>query len=255
MSIVLSRSITAQIGVALLSVSTAGAISLALDDRSMVLPFALAVVVAACLGRVRCGLIATFLSAITIQYLSHGRDLVGIGVFPLIGAAISLIVDRLGRESDSNRADAEQVRGGEERLRVLVDSIRDYALCLLDADGRVVSWNTGAEQMFGYRRDDIIGRHFCCLYTDAAVKAGEPSQELELAQAVGRCERRDWHLRHDGGRLRAHLIFTAIHDDGGQLRGYSIVIRELIVDPTPRSLTGLMDEQRRGLQLALTNRT
>jgi len=255
MSIVLSRSIFAQFGLAILSVGTAGALSLTLDDRSMVLPFALAVVLAACIGHARCGLIATFLSAIAIQYLSHGRDLVGIGVFPLIGAAISLIVDRLGREVDSSRTELNQIRGSEERLRLLVDSVRDYALCLLDADGRVASWNAGAEQMFGYRRDDIIGRHFCCLYTDAAVKAGEPIQELELAQAVGRCERRDWHLRRDGTRLRAHLIFSAIHDDGDRLRGYAIVIRELIAAPTPRSLTGLMDEQRRGLQLALTNRT
>jgi PAS domain S-box-containing protein len=153
------------------------------------------------------------------------------------------------------QADLDRVRGNEEKLRLLVDSVHDYALCLLDCDGRIASWNSGAERLLGYGRDDILGRHVCCLYTDAAVAAGEPTQELELAQATGRCERRDWHLRRNGARLRLHIILTAIHDTRGQLRGYAVVMRELIPAEAPHSLTGLLDEHRRGLELALLDRT
>jgi PAS domain-containing protein len=68
------------------------------------------------------------------------------------------------------RLELDQLRASEEKLRLLVDAVLDYTLCLLDADGRVMSWNPGGERMFGYRRDDIIGRHICCLYTDAAME-------------------------------------------------------------------------------------
>jgi len=255
MSILLSRKLSIQIGIVVLAIAGSCAASLALDERSMALPFSLAVAIAACAGRRRMGLVATILGALSIQWLSHGKDILGTSVFLLVGFLISLAIDRLARELEIARMGQDQVRGNEEKLRLLVDSVGDYALCLLDADGRVANWNSGAERLLGYPPDDIVGRHVCCLYADAAVEAGEPIQELELAQAVGRCERRDWKLRRDGTRLRTHMVLTAIHDGHGQLRGYAIVMRELIVAPSPRSLTGLLDEHRHGLELALTNRT
>jgi PAS domain S-box-containing protein len=170
-------------------------------------------------------------------------------------AACAVIVRPLIKKMSGLQLELNQIRGSEEKLRLLVDSVQDYALCLLDADGHVADWNSGAQRLLGYRRDDIIGRHICCVYTDAATQAGEPIAELELAQAVGRCERHDWQMRRDGTRLRAHMILTAIHDGGGQLRGYAVVLRELATAPTARSLTGLTDEHRRGLELAITNPT
>jgi PAS domain S-box-containing protein len=263
MSIVLSRSLPAQLGIAFLAVAAASATALALDERSLVLPFAFAVVIAACVGRRRLGIFTTLLSAISIALISHHPDLPGdllgdfldTGIFLAVGLFISMVIDRLSREIEREREIHERVRGSEEKLRLLVDSVHDYALCLLDADGHIAGWNSGAERMFGYRRDDITGRHICCLYTDAATLAGEPLQELELAQAAGRCERREWQLRRDGSRLRTHMVLTAIHDGAGQLRGYAVVLRELIPAATAQSLTGLLDEHRRGLELAIANRT
>ncbi len=147
---------------------------------------------------------------------------------------------RLHREMD-------ELRASEEGFRLLFDSIHDYALCFLDADGRVASWNAGGQRLLGYPAADILGRHLCCLYTDAAVDAGELTRDLQQTRTTGRCERRDWHLRRNGSRVRMHTVMTSIRDGEGHLLGYAIAMRELIPALTAQSLVGLSDDQRAGL--------
>jgi PAS domain S-box-containing protein len=116
---------------------------------------------------------------------------------------------------------------GAEAFRRLVDSIRDYAIFLLDAEGHVVSWNPGAERLKGYRSDEIVGRHFSVFYPPAAIEKRWPQHELETAARLGRFEDEGWRVRKDGSYFWANVIISAIHDDAGRLIGFSKVTRDL----------------------------
>jgi PAS domain S-box-containing protein len=124
--------------------------------------------------------------------------------------------------------DAEvALRQSEERFRHLVESVQDYAIFMLDTDGRVSSWNIGAERMKGYKSSEIIGKHFSCFYPDAEIQSGKPEMELEVAAREGRFEDEGWRLRLDGSRLWANVIITALRDKSGALRGFSKVTRDV----------------------------
>src|SRR3954466_4313726 len=102
------------------------------------------------------------------------------------------------------------VNATEERFRLLVESVRDYAIFMLDPDGYVMSWNSGAEVLKGYRADEIIGRHFSVFYPQEGIDAGFPERELRIAAATGRYEEDGWRLRKDGTRFLAHVVLTAL---------------------------------------------
>ena len=87
------------------------------------------------------------------------------------------------------------------RFRLLVDSAIDYAIFMLDTEGRVVTWNAGAERIKGYRAEEIRGRHYSCFYPEEARRAGTPAHLLEVAASQGRCEDEGWRLRKDGSRF------------------------------------------------------
>ena len=113
------------------------------------------------------------------------------------------------------------------RFRLLVDSVIDYAIFMLDTEGRVVTWNAGAERIKGYRADEIRGRHFSCFYPEEALQAGTPAHQLRVAAAKGRSEDEGWRLRKDGSRFWADVVITAVRDGAGRLRGFSKVTRDL----------------------------
>src|SRR5215510_2963225 len=117
--------------------------------------------------------------------------------------------------------------GTERRFRLLVDSIRDYAIFMLDTDGRVVTWNAGAERIKGYRADEIVGQHFSRFYPPDALASGLPEHELKIAAEVGRYEDEWWRIRKDGTRFWANVIITALRDDAGELVGFGKVTRDL----------------------------
>jgi rsbT co-antagonist protein RsbR len=117
--------------------------------------------------------------------------------------------------------------GGEESFRLLVDSVRDYAIVMLDTEGRVVTWNTGAERIKGYTPQEIVGKHFSCFYPPEAIERGLPVQELEAAAKDGRFEDEGWRVRKDGTRFWANAVITALRDPAGRLRGYAKVTRDL----------------------------
>jgi PAS domain S-box-containing protein len=111
--------------------------------------------------------------------------------------------------------------------RQLVQRVQDYAILLLDREGRIVSWNQGAERLQGYAAEEILGRHFSVLYTPEAVERRWPQRELKTAQESGRLEDEGWRLRKDGSRFWADVVITALHDESGALRGFSKITRDL----------------------------
>ena len=121
----------------------------------------------------------------------------------------------------------------DEQFRVLVESIVDYAIFMLDADGRIISWNTGAERLKGYREDEIIGQHFSRFYPLEAIEQGIPQQELRMASAKGRFDDEGWRLRKDGSFFWANVTITPVRDASGNLLGFAKVTRDL----TERRLT------------------
>ena len=115
----------------------------------------------------------------------------------------------------------------ERSFRILVSTIRDYAIFMLDTAGRVISWNAGAEAIKGYKPHEIIGCHFSKFYTEAAVASGFPDHELVVAAETGRFEDEGWRVKRDGSQFWANVIITALRDERGVLMGFSKVTRDL----------------------------
>jgi PAS domain S-box-containing protein len=134
---------------------------------------------------------------------------------------------KVTRDLTARRRTEEELRVSEERFRVLVHSVRDYAIFALDPDGRVASWNEGARRIKGYEAAEIIGRHFSVFYPPDVAASGHPAQELAIARAEGRYEEEGWRIRKDGSRFWANVIITALFGDDGSLIGYAKVTRDL----------------------------
>jgi len=117
--------------------------------------------------------------------------------------------------------------GPEEAFRRLVETVRDYAIFMLDPEGRITSWNLGAERIKGYAADEVVGRHFSMFYQPEAIARGWPQEELKRARALGRYEDEGWRVRRDGSAIWANVVITAIQDDEGHLLGFSKVTRDL----------------------------
>jgi len=128
--------------------------------------------------------------------------------------------------TERRRAEAA-LRESEERFRLLVGTVRDYAIYMLDPTGHVMSWNRGAEQIKGYTAEEIVGKHFACFYTPEAVAAGTPATALATAAEQGRFEEENWRLRKDGSRFWADVVITAVRGDQGRLLGFAKVTRDL----------------------------
>ena len=136
---------------------------------------------------------------------------------------------QITRDLSAQRAAQEQLQRSEERFRLLVEAATDYAIYMLDPDGRVATWNPGAERTHGYRASDIIGGHFSVFFLDEDVRAGKPAQELALARSQGRFEEESWRVRKDGSRFWANVVLTAVRDASGTLLGYAKVTRDLTI--------------------------
>jgi PAS domain S-box-containing protein len=115
----------------------------------------------------------------------------------------------------------------EEHFREFVEAVQDYAIFMLDTEGRIVSWSAGAERIKGYTRGEILGSHFSRFYPPEDVQAGKPQKLLDLARKFGRTEDEGWRLRNDGTRFWAHVNITAIRNDAGELIGFGKVTRDL----------------------------
>jgi PAS domain S-box-containing protein len=143
---------------------------------------------------------------------------------------------------------AERLRQAEDRLRLLLDSVHDYAICMLSPSGEVTSWNLGAERLFAYAAEDIIGRSFACFYTEDERAAGVPAQHLREARERGRFEGECVRVRHGAVHFEAHVVLTPV-ERNRELRGFSLVVRDI----TERKQ--LEDDlRRRAEDLAAANR-
>ena len=115
----------------------------------------------------------------------------------------------------------------EHSFRLLVDTVRDYGIFMLDPAGHVISWNAGAEAIKGYRAQEILGRHFSTFYTSEDIARGFPDHELVVAAQTGRYEDEGWRVKKDGSRFWANVIITALRDIHGVLIGFAKVTRDL----------------------------
>ncbi|SOZ17817.1 two-component regulatory system protein; signal transduction histidine kinase ATPase [Cupriavidus taiwanensis] len=134
---------------------------------------------------------------------------------------------KVTRDLTEQRRAAEALRQSEESLRLLVEGVKDYALFMLDPGGHIVSWNSGASYIKGYRRDEIIGRHFSLFYPQEDIAAGKPARHLDMARRAGRVEDEGWRVRKDGSLFWANVTLTAVYDDSRALRGFAKVTRDM----------------------------
>jgi PAS domain S-box-containing protein len=134
---------------------------------------------------------------------------------------------KITRDLTERRRHEEELRASEQRFRLLVDSVRDYAIFMLDVDGTVRSWNAGAQALKGYSASEIIGHHFSEFYTPQDREAGKPATELRLAKANGRVEDEGWRVRKDGTLFWANVVVSAVHGTDGELLGFAKVTRDM----------------------------
>jgi PAS domain S-box-containing protein len=125
------------------------------------------------------------------------------------------------------RRTIEELRASEERFRLMVESVQDYAIFMLDPEGHIATWNLGAERMKGYRAEEIIGRHFRTFYTEEARATRHPEHELDVALREGRYEEEGWRVRKDGSMFWANVVITALFGPGRRLIGFAKVTRDM----------------------------
>jgi formate hydrogenlyase transcriptional activator len=162
----------------------------------------------------------------------YGRRKDG-STFP-VEISLSLLEERGGilvtaaiRDVSERKRAEEALRLSQERFRLLVEEVKDYAIFMLDPTGRIVSWNEGAQKIKGYTADEIVGQHFSCFYTSEDIDRGKPNEGLTFAAAEGRWEEEGWRLRKDGSRFWADVVITALHDNAGNLLGFTKVTRDI----------------------------
>jgi len=134
---------------------------------------------------------------------------------------------KITRDLSERRRNEERLRESEENFRLLLEGVQDYAICMLDPEGRVTSWNTGAQRMTGYAAAEVVGQGFERFYPREDIEVGRPAQDLRRALLQRRSEEHAWRMRRDGSRFWAQANLAPLHDSEGRLRGFAHVMRDL----------------------------
>ncbi|MEA3083683.1 MAG: hypothetical protein QOC89_1380 [Paraburkholderia sp.] len=134
---------------------------------------------------------------------------------------------KITRDITDRKVAQDALWESEQRFSMLVQGVTDYAIFMLSPSGEVTNWNAGAERIKGYSRDEILGKHFSCFYTEEDRAGGLPAQTLAIARTEDRFEREGWRVRKDGTRFWAHVVVDAIRDEAGELVGFAKVIRDV----------------------------
>jgi PAS domain S-box-containing protein len=191
------------------------------------------------------------MSAVQVQHGMRGR---GDRSFR---STLSPVIDALGRplyiflqvQDVSHQAAAEsELRRTEARFRLLVETVEDYAIFMLDPSGRISSWNAGAQRSKGYAAEEIIGQHFRVFYPPDKQESGHPEYELERARREGKYEEEGWRVRKDGTMFWANVTITAVRDPDGELVGFAKVTRD-----TTERLEMLQNQENAARELAEAN--
>jgi PAS domain S-box-containing protein len=154
----------------------------------------------------------------------------GLVLSAVLGQLEDAMLELRGRQRQLEARVSERTQdlaNSERRFRLMVESVVDYAIFMLDAGGRVASWNAGAERILGYAAGEIMGTHFSRFYPREDLERRKPESELELAAAEGRYEEEGWRVRKDGSTYWANVFITAVRDDTGALLGFAKVVRDL----------------------------
>ncbi len=134
---------------------------------------------------------------------------------------------KVSRDLTERRLAEQTLADSHEEFQLLVQSVTDYAIYMLDLEGNIVSWNPGAQRIKGYRRDEIIGQHFSCFYTEEDRAAGAPALALSTAAREGRFEKEGWRVRKDGTRFWANVVIDPIRGPSGHIRGFAKITRDV----------------------------
>jgi PAS domain S-box-containing protein len=148
---------------------------------------------------------------------------------------------KVTRDITKRKSAQEALRESDQRFRLLVEGVTDYAMYMLSPQGNITNWNVGAERIKGYSADEAIGTHFSRFYTEEDQAAGEPARALEIAAQKGKYEEESWRVRRDGSRFLANIIIEPLRDDAGNLVGFAEITRDI----TERQKTTELLEQTR----------
>lgn len=219
-----------------------------LRDNAPLLVFIMPVMLSAWYGGLRAGLLATGLCALLGTYFFvpnlFSFSIAGIGnlvrvlIFLVEGVLISWLSEALHSAKQRAERTAVSLEASEEKYRLLVEGVQDYAIFGLNPQGEITSWNGGAEIITGYSAAAVLGRHVSLLYAETA-DAGNPPDDLQRILSAGRAEREGWLRRKNGTLFWANVVVTALYDEAGNLQGFSQVIRDF----TARYQTEIVQRQ------------
>ena len=125
------------------------------------------------------------------------------------------------------KQEIQSLRESEERFRLSNNAVKGCAIFFLDLEGQIISWHTGAKEIYGYHADEITSQHFSCLYPDKDIERDKSEQRLKAVMTEGRLQEEVWHARKDGSRLWARSVMTLLQDEGGNVRGFSGVVHDM----------------------------
>lgn len=151
------------------------------------------------------------------------------------------------RDISKRKQTEEALHESEERFRLIISGIKDYAVFMLDPQGTIVTWNEGAERIKGYKAHEIIGKHFSCFYREGEKASGKPMQELDIAVKRGRYEEEGLRIRKNGSHFWANVLITPLYNHSGQLTGFVKVTRDIT---ERQQAMGVLQEQSELLDLA-----